>query len=87
MPRTNAKNLTNQIRAELGKWRGRSRVQKTSAHISYGKIKSNLHALEKLQTKEELNIIAQEIGKITNYFNRKNLFLNSRATDGIHNKQ
>lgn len=64
MPRTNSKNLTNQIRAELGKWRGRSRVQKTSAHISYGKIKSNLHALEKIQTKEELNIIAQEIGKI-----------------------
>ena len=64
MPRNNTKNLMNQIRAELGKWRGRSRVQKTSAHISYGKIKSALHALEKIQSKEELNLIAQEIGKL-----------------------
>ena len=87
MPRNNSKNLTNQIRAELGKWRGRSRVQKTSAHISYGKIKSNLHALEKLQTKEELNIIAQEIGKRQIIFIAKNSFLNYRATDGIYNKQ
>ena len=51
-----------QIRGELGKWRGRSRVQKTSAHISYGKIKSALHSLEKIQSKEELNLIAREIG-------------------------
>ena len=63
MPKINSKNLMNQIRAELGKWRGRSRVQKTSAHISYGKIKSSLHHLEKIQSKDELNLIAQEIGK------------------------
>lgn len=64
MPRTNSKNLITQIRAELSKWRGRSRVQKTSAHISYGKIKSALHSLEKVQSKEELNLVAQEIGKL-----------------------
>ena len=74
MPKINSKNLMNQIRAELGKWRGRSRVQKTSAHISYGKIKSSLHQLEKIQSKEELNLIAQEIGKTfknKSYFSMK----------------
>ena len=62
MPKNNSKNLMNQIRAELGKWRGKSRIHKTSAHICYGKIKSALHSLEKIQTKDELNLIAREIG-------------------------
>ena len=66
MPKNNSKNLMAQIRGELGKWRGRSRVQKTSAHISYGKIKSALHSLEKIQSKDELNLIAREIGKCQN---------------------
>ena len=56
MPKNNSKKLVSQIRDELSKWRGKSRIQKTVAHISYGKIKSALHALEKLQTKEELDL-------------------------------
>ena len=62
MPKNNSKKLVSQIRDELSKWRGKSRIQKTVAHISYGKIKSALHALEKLQTKEELDLYCQEFG-------------------------
>ena len=85
MPKANSKNLLNQIRGELGKWRGRSRVQKTSAHISYGKIKSGLHALEKLQSKEELNLIANEIGKVyitfKLYFSSNTIIINKFFTN------
>ena len=35
---------------------------KTTAHISYGKIKAQLHALEQICTKEELHSYTHDLG-------------------------
>ena len=51
------------IESEFTKWRGRSRVSKTSNHISYGKIKSALVQLEKKGTKQEINQLTTYIGR------------------------
>ena len=64
MPRANVNTYKKQIATELQKWKARSRQMKTSSHISYGKIKTSLHALEVIATKEELNSISSDIGKI-----------------------
>ena len=62
MPKTNASKMANQVRAEIGKWRGRSRVTKNSNLLAYTKLKSHLKNLEKEVTKEKLSDIANEIG-------------------------
>lgn len=68
MPKFNAKTIKSSIETELTKWRGRSRVCKTSNHISYGKIKSALLALEKRGNKQELNQTSTYIGGLNSLF-------------------
>ena len=54
--------ITSGVEAEMTKWRGRSRVSKTSNHIAYGKIKSALNLMEKKGSKQEQNKLASYIG-------------------------
>ena len=63
MPKFNSKMIKSGVEAELTKWRGRSRVSKTSNHISYGKIKAGLVQMEKKGNKQELNQLASYIGR------------------------
>lgn len=52
------------IKREMQKWVSLSQRIRTSGHISYGKIRSNLHALEAICPKEELNDLTNSIGKL-----------------------
>ena len=61
MPKTAGK-LMSQMRAEIGKWRGRSRVTKNSNLLSYTKLKRTIKLMEKEFSKEKIADIASEIG-------------------------
>ena len=52
----------NALIKELNKWQAQSQKLKTSAHISYGKIRSFLAVLETTMSKEEANKLANHIG-------------------------
>ena len=62
MPKFNSKTIKAGVESEMAKWRGRSRVAKTSNFIAYGKIKSALTLMEKKGTKQELNNLSSFIG-------------------------
>ena len=63
MPKFNPKTIRNSIECEMTKWRGRSRVTKTSNFITYGKIKAGLLAMEKKGSKQEINQLSSYIGR------------------------
>lgn len=63
MPKFNSKMIKSGVESEIAKWRGRSRVSKTSNFIAYGKIKSALVQMEKKGNKQELNQLASFLGK------------------------
>ena len=62
MPKTSSNKIAGQLRAEIAKWRGRSRVTKNSNHIQYMKIKSTFSNLEKELPKQKLKEMAEELG-------------------------
>ena len=62
MPKTTAKSHKTQIDAELRKWKCRSRVMKTSSYIFFAKIRANLHGLEGMLSREELDSVSHDIG-------------------------
>ena len=62
MPKFNPKMIKSGVEAEMAKWRGRSRVSKTSNHIAYGKIKSALVLMEKKGSKQEQNQLISFLG-------------------------
>lgn len=63
MPKFNAKSIRAGVESEMTKWRGRSRVSKTSNFIAYGKIKAALVQMEKKGNKQDLNQLASFLGE------------------------
>ena len=64
MPKTQGNKLVAQLRAQIAKWRGRSRVTKNSNNLAYLKIKSTFAALQKEISKDKLQNLATELGLI-----------------------
>ena len=65
-----------QINSELKRWLVASQKLRRSASICYGKIKSNIATLEPMATKEEMDKLQDETGKLkNNYEKRANLIL------------
>ena len=59
-----SKNSYSLIKKELDRWFARSRQMRTSAGISYGKIKSHMTVYESTATKEEISSLQVESGKL-----------------------
>ena len=74
MPKTNQNKIAGQLRAEIAKWRGRSRITKNSNHIQYMKIKSAFSILEKELPKQKVKEMAQELGKSRKLFDYLKIF-------------
>ena len=64
MPRGD--NNRNVINKELQKWLSLSLKMKNSATVIYGKLRANLGVLESIYTKDELNEVSSDMGKIKN---------------------
>ena len=76
---------TKQINSELKRWLVASQKLRRSASICYGKIKSNIATLEPIGTKEEMDKLQDETGKLK-YKSSKNGKSNFKGLEMILDK-